>query len=59
MIDESADIKPVPDAGRRAVSSDAEALAPAKKKRARTSAKAIMAAIETAVGAHSSPISRC
>ena len=50
MIDESADIKPVPDADAAVVSSDAGTVAPAKKKRARTSAKAIMAAIELRLG---------
>ena len=58
MIDESADIKPVTDADAAVVSSDAGAVAPAKKKRARTSAKAIMAAIERG-WATSSPICRC
>ena len=47
MIDESADIKPVPPPHDVAVPSGTEpvALAP-KKKRARTTTKAIMAAIE-------------
>ncbi len=51
MIDESADIKPVPPPHDVAVPSGAEpvALAP-KKKRARTTTKAIMAAIEQRLG---------
>jgi ribonuclease-3 len=50
MINESADIKPVSDADTAVVSSGAGTAVPAKKKRARTSAKAIMAAIELRLG---------
>lgn len=51
MIDESADIKPAPTSEDAPVSAGAESVAPApKKKRARTSAKAVMAAIEQRLG---------
>ncbi len=51
MIDESADIKPVPESDAAIAPSGTGPAEPApKKKRARTSTKAIMAAIEQRLG---------